>query len=131
MKKLNKQITINFYKDAEGYSAMMAHWSHLMNDKAERKSLRAAHHLLYLILRGKNWQEAFAPVTNPVKLENGGFYNWGARKALLALHSPGVEERLLQPFADFLHPDALCIIRELVPPLEWNTDPLEREPYHA
>ena len=73
-----------------------------MQDKEARKGLNAAHHLLYLILRGKNWHRAFAPVSNPVKLENGGQYNWGARKALFALHSEGNAQKLLAPFADFV-----------------------------
>src|SRR5579871_3775270 len=120
MQKLNKQITATFYKDADGYAALTAHWSCLMRDKERRKSLTAAHHLLYLILHGKNWQKAFTPVTNPVKLRNGGLYNWRARKALLQLHSAAHAESLLAPFTAFLHPDALCIIRTLVPPLAWN-----------
>src|SRR5689334_5822244 len=73
MEKLNKQITETFFKAPEGYNALKAHWSGLMQDKERRTALTAAHHLLYLILRGKNWQRGFAPVTNPVKLENGGF----------------------------------------------------------
>ncbi len=131
MERLNKQITASFYKDADGYSALKSYWSRLMRDKERRKSLATGHHLLYLILRGKNWQKAFMPMTNSVKLENGGFSNWRARKALLQLHSVIYAERLLMPFAAFLHPDALCAIRELVPPLEWNASPLDREPYHG
>ena len=131
MQKLNQQITETFYQNAEGYMALKSHWSRLMQDKTRRKSLTAAHHLLYMILRGKNWHRAFTPMTNPVKLENGGFYNWGARKAIQALHSSGETGCLLEPFAVFLQPDALCAIRELVPPLDWNTNPLEREPYHV
>jgi hypothetical protein len=130
MEKLNKQITKNFYRNPwVGYRSLQDHWSCLMQDKARRTSLTAAHHLLYLILLGRNWQRAFTPMTNPVKLVNGGFYNWGARRALQALHSPGYTERLLEPFAQFLNPEAIHLIRELVPPLEWNTHPLEREPY--
>lgn len=131
MKKLNKEITAAFYRDAEGYAALQAHWSCLMRDETRRHSLTAAHFLLYLILRGRNWQHAFAPMTNPRKLENGGFYNWGARRALRALHSEWEEERLLKPFAAFVRSDALCLIREWVPPLRWDEDPLEREPYHG
>ncbi|HLK61501.1 MAG TPA: hypothetical protein VKU00_33440 [Chthonomonadaceae bacterium] len=48
---------------------------------------------------------------------------------MLALHADGLAERLLEPFAPFLHPNALQTVRELVPPLEWSADPLKREPY--
>ena len=129
MKRLNRQITTAFYKEAAGFAALQAHWSRLQQDPVRRNTLTAAHHLLYQILRGKNWQTAFTRMTNPVKLENGGFYSWGARRALLGLHSAVFAECLLAPFAEFLSPEALCLIRERIPPLDWNADPLEREPY--
>lgn len=131
MKTLGKEVTARFFQNAEGYEGLTAHWSRLMQDKEARKGLNAAHHLLYLILRGKNWHRAFAPVSNPVKLENGGLYNWGARKALFALHSEGNAQKLLAPFADFLDREALCAVRELVPALRWDEHPLDKEPYHA
>ncbi len=130
MKTLNREKTAAFFTNAEGYAKLKADWSHLMQDKTGRKHLTAAHHLLYLILRGKDWQRAFAPVANPVKLANGGLYNWGARKAVLALHSEAKEAALLAPFADLIGRDALCLVRTLVPTLRWDEHPLDREPYH-
>jgi len=82
MKKLNKQITASFYKDPEGYVGLQEHWSRLMQDKTHRKSLRTAHHLLYLILRGKNWQRAFAPVTNPVQARKRRFLPVGSAEGI-------------------------------------------------
>jgi len=115
-----------------------------MQDPEARQCLSAAHHLLYLVLRGKNWQKAFTPpgggdgprteaqrIRLQKRLANGAFYDWGARKALRALHAPHAAEILLAPFAEFLPPEVLCAIRERVPPLGWDENPLEREPYHA
>jgi hypothetical protein len=129
MQTLNKRITATFYKDSEGYAAMQANWSCLMRNPEQRKSLTAAHHLLYLILRGKNWQKAFTPMTNAVKIRNGGLSGSGGRRALRQLHSTACMEELLKPFADYLHADTLFAIWKLVPPLEWEADPLAREPY--
>jgi hypothetical protein len=129
MKTLSKEITATFFSSTEGYAQLMTRWSRTMQDRAARKRLTAAHHLLYLILRGKNWQKAFAPVTNPTKLEHGGFYNWKARSAVMALHCDGNRKELLAPFADLIRAEALCAIRQRVPNLAWDENPLDREPY--
>lgn len=130
MNTLNKTITTRFFRNAEDYNRLIALWSCWMRDAEMRSRLTAAHHLLYLILRGRNWHQAFAPVTNARKLENGGVYNWGARKAVHALHYADADA-LLAPFRDVLHPDALVMIRELVPADNWNTSLRQEEPYHA
>lgn len=131
MKTLNRVQTMDFYNEADGYRRLCDHWSCVMQDRELRKSLTAAHHLLYLILRGKNWQTAFAPITNRAKLENGGFYNWGAKRALHQLHAQGYTDMLLKPFAEFIRPNALCLVRELIPAAGWTENPLDREPYHV
>ena len=131
MKTLHRDQTIKFFIEPEGYVRLCEHWSRLMQDRELRKTLTGAHHLLYLILRGKNWQTGFAAVTNRKKLENGGFYTWRARRAVHALHMQGYADTLIGPFTEFLQPEALCMIRELVPKLGWTDSPLDREPYHV
>ena len=131
MKTLSKTMTARFFRSPEDYERLIMLWSDAMQDKQMRCQLTAAHHLLYLILRGRNWHTAFTPITNVRKLENGGFFQWGARLAVTTLHRTGMEAQLLAPFRDVLAPDALRLIRELVPDLNWDGSPLEREPYHA
>ena len=131
MKTLSKTMTARFFRSPEDYERLMALWSCAMQDKDARRQLTAAHHLLYLILRGRDWHGAFTPVTNARKLENGGFFQWKARFAVTTLHRAGMEAKLLAPFRDVLAPDALRLIRELVPALSWDGNPLEGEPYHA
>lgn len=130
MKTLNKTMTAQFFRSAEDYNHLLALWSVWMQDADMRRQLTAAHHLLYLILRGRNWHTAFTPITNACKLENGGVYNWGARRAVHALHY-GSAEDLLAPFRDVLAPSALVMARELVPADSWNAALQEGEPYDA
>ena len=130
MKTLNKTMTARFFRGAEDYDRLIALWSGWMRDRETRRQLTAAHHLLYLILRGRDWRAAFTPVTNARKLDNGGVYNWGARRAIHALHYGNAEE-LLAPFRDALAPSALVMARELVPADSWNEALKGGEPYHA
>src|SRR5205085_345139 len=105
------------------YAALRRHWSGLVN--SERKhTLTAAHHLLYLALRGKDWRRAFAPISNPRKLANGALYDWGLVHALDGLHSQVAEEALLAPFAGLVTPAMLQQVRAWVPRLwVWHYPP--------
>ena len=131
MKTLNKTMTARFFRNSEDYECLITLWSGWMRDSEMRRQLTAAHHLLYLILRGRDWHKAFTPITNARKLENGGFFQWQARQAVLTLHRTASEPQLLAPFRDVLAPDTLALVRELVPDLRWDENPLEREPYHV
>jgi hypothetical protein len=129
MKTLNKQITSAFFKEPDGYQRLTALWSALMQDRALRKELGCAHHLLYAILRGKNWQKGLTPISNVVKLTNGAAYGWVGRRAIRILHGNLFRQAFLAPFADVLADDALDRIRLLVPDVRWDEDPMAREPY--
>lgn len=116
MNTLPRAVTARFFSTPDAYTALQRHWGNLMN--SERKhELTAAHHLLYLVLRGKDWRKAFTPVTNRRKLENGGFSSWGLFRALSVLHFPMVEQELLAPFDGLVTPEVLRVVRSLVPRL--------------
>ena len=70
MNTLSKEITLGrfFGEDAENYVKLRAQWSKMVNDK--NCELTLAHHILYLILIGKNWQKAVTLPTNKNKLAN-------------------------------------------------------------
>ena len=77
--------------------------------------LTAAHHLLYLALRGKDWRRAFTPISNRRKLDNGAFVAWALFRALGSLHSPWNTDALLAPFEGAVTPEMLARLRELLP----------------
>jgi hypothetical protein len=68
---LNKSTTRLFFKEEAGYAAVIARWSGLVNDVQARERLTASDHLLYLVLRGKDWRRGFQPVTNANRVANG------------------------------------------------------------
>ena len=72
MNTLSKEITLGrfFQEDPENYTKLRAHWSKMVNDPNTKKTLTMAHHILYLILIGKNWQKGVTLPTNKNKLEN-------------------------------------------------------------
>jgi hypothetical protein len=123
---LGREVTRDFFKNgASGYAALERRWSGLVSDPETRRGLRAEHHLLYAILRGKDWRKGFCirtpdgawkpNLTNPVKLENGGLCDWGLAHALRGLHSTLWESRLLVPFEGLITVETLQAVRALVP----------------
>ena len=129
MKTLNRRITTEFFQDAGGYDALVRRWSALMRDREQRKRLTCAHHLLYCILRGRNWQAALTPPTNRRKLDNGALEGWSGRRALTTIAQWSDTTDLLAPFSGLLRNDALVRIRAVVTPFRWNEDILGKEPY--
>ncbi len=103
---LAKEATRAFFGGDEGFYALERHWSALVNSPA-RKTLGPQHHLLYQVLRGKDWRKGFAPITNQRKLANGAFHDWGLHHALRRLHAAGAQEKLLAPFAALIQSGAL------------------------
>lgn len=103
---LSKEVTRAFFGSDEGYHALERHWSALVNSPIG-KTLGPEHHLLYQALRGKDWRQGFAPITNQRKRDNGAFYNWGLCRALRRLHADSAKEKLLAPFAALIESGAL------------------------
>jgi len=70
MNTLSKEMTLGmfFEEDAENYAKLRTQWSKMVNGK--KCELTLAHHVLYLILIGKNWKKAVTLPTNKNKLEN-------------------------------------------------------------
>jgi hypothetical protein len=84
MKTLNKLITQNFYiNQHNGYGTLKRKWASLVAAKAE---LSVEYHLLYSILRGKDFSKAF-----PNSLSAA------LKKTHKALNNPKIVESLLGP----------------------------------
>src|SRR5262249_8920356 len=114
MNTLSRAVTAQLFPDASAYTRLQRQWSALINSNRKHE-LTAAHHALYLIVRGKHWRKAFTPISNQRKLANGAYYNWALCRGLAALHVPGQVVARLAPFAGLVTPAMLALARSLVP----------------
>ena len=71
MNTLSKEFTLGtfFQEDPENYKKLRAQWSKMVNSDYN-VTLTMAHHILYLILIGKNWKKAVTLPTNKNKVAN-------------------------------------------------------------
>jgi hypothetical protein len=71
MNTLSKEFTLGmfFEEDPEGYAKLRKQWSKMVNSDYN-VTLTMAHHILYLILIGKNWKKAVTLPTNKNKVAN-------------------------------------------------------------
>jgi hypothetical protein len=71
MNTLSKEFTLGtfFGEDPDGYTNLRKQWSKMVNSDT-KDELTMAHHILYLILIGKNWQKAVTLPTNKNKVAN-------------------------------------------------------------
>ena len=85
MNTLSKTVTGTWFKSPEGYNDLESRWSQIVNSP-QRKQLTAADHLIYALLRGKDWRKGLTPVSAR-KLEHGGWYCSGIFVSLSNLNS--------------------------------------------
>jgi hypothetical protein len=114
MNTLSRAITARFFPDSSSYNALRKHWSDLIRSE-RRHELKAAHHLLYLAVMGRDWRKGFTPPTNQRKLANGAFQGWNMFRALNSLHFKFNEDELLQPFEGLITPAMLGELRKHLP----------------
>ena len=89
MNTLSKKITPLFFREEirhDCYADVQALWREL-HKNSEEHPLTLAHHILYAILRGKDWRKTFTPITNEVKLANGLAPDWALTEALYRLNA--------------------------------------------
>jgi hypothetical protein len=121
---LNRTITARFYRDENGYAALTQEWASLANNKTQ--ALSAQDHLLYAILRGKDWRKGFVVATNPTKVANGATTGNGpghvrAVRSLLRGYNG--------PLKPFLSSGAPALLARLLPIYGYDANPLPREAY--
>jgi len=110
MNTLSKKITPFFFKEEirqDCYSEVQSLWKELQKSKKESGgSLTLAHHILYAVLRGKDWRKCFTPVSSEVKLANGARADYTLSEAMYSLGRSGVyadfEPLIDTPFASNL-----------------------------
>ena len=127
MNTLNKTITQTFFGSENGYDNLVAHWSAMTQGKITRRRLSAAHYLLYAVLRGRNWHNGFTNPTNTNKVHNG--YRPHSIRALQEVRNKCYNKWLLEPFAGLVTEEALDRVRELLPIVSLEENPLGVEPY--
>lgn len=114
MNTLSRATTARFFPDSNSYNALRKHWSVLIHSE-HRHQLKAAHHLLYLALTGRDWRKGFTPPTNQRKLDNGAFLGWVMFRALQTIHLKFKQDELLLPFDGLITPVMLEELRKYVP----------------
>jgi hypothetical protein len=120
MNTLPRAVTAQFFDDPKTYWALRRHWSALMNSNRKHE-LSAAHHLLYLVLCGKDWRKGFTPITNRRKLDNGAFYDWGLFRALQTLRYRASDVGFLEPFGGLVTPAMAQAACQLLPVTNYYT----------
>lgn len=118
---LSKHITSTFFATNSGYDEMRRRWSAAVNDKSVRKTLTAQHHMLYLILSGKDLSKSFTPITKQIKLDNGA-RPFGNIEQAMNLYSYDLQTRqyvfranVVEMFKDLLSPEAPSLIFAMRP----------------
>lgn len=128
MKTLSKDITKDFFATAEEYRALESRWRELMKDRELRKKLQCQHHLLYAMLRGKNWQKGLTPPANSRKIENGALTGWLGKRAYFTVQQADID-RLIAPFEGTVTDSAVIRMRNRLPECNYYGNPLDKEPY--
>jgi hypothetical protein len=125
MNTLPKSITATFFKTAEDYTTLKAHWSKLVNSP-RKKELGPEHHLLYSALLGRDWRKGFTPITNKNKLANGMRPLMGVEKALggidwpLKLSTPKYFDLLVAPFDGLVTREMVVEVDKLLPHFNYH-----------
>jgi hypothetical protein len=118
MNTLSRAHTAQFFPEPNDYFALQSHWSVLVRSD-RRHTLTAAHHLVYLALLGRDWRKAFTPVSNPVKLANGGLWAWALFRASGQVLNASCEAEVLAPFDGLVTSAMLAALRAHLPEL-WS-----------
>ncbi len=111
MNTLSKQYTVNFFASESDYLALRKHWSVLVNSDRKHE-LQAVHHLLYLVMTGKDWRKAFTPPSSTNKLNNG--YIPAVYGAIAQLNSNYGAAKVLAPFDGLVTIEMLQQARKLI-----------------
>lgn len=120
------------FETKEQYLEFRATWKKIASDKELRLQLTSTHYAVYTLLRDKDLNKAFTPITNKVKLDNGTTPYAGLDTALRVMHNiirnakqyqegpiiPGTEwkiaqlDRFLAPLEGKLTAEMLSVLSE-------------------
>ncbi len=126
MNTLSKNITKLFFKEEyqdNYYQLTKTLWKELLDSD---QKLNFSHHLLYAILRGKDWRKCYTAVTNPIKIENGDIPGASLSRAIYALthgREPYYTNAYLV-FEKYLNKDCKNLVIKIL-------DDYKNQPYNA
>ena len=114
MKTLNPSITSTFYADPEtGFANLKRVWM----EAGLHKDSDPAVHILYMVLRGRDYRKGLTAPTNPNKIANGGLENWAAKRAIRSLRRSAVVTQIAARLGGtFLAGDLPARVACLLPP---------------
>lgn len=137
MRTLSRKITHEWFPDAAAFNAVKLAWKEAL----KTDDLRPEHHMLYAMIRGKDYTRGFPLPTNQTKLDNGyraerkaSFYRIVGKHVnyqpqpnrnlrIASASYPG----LLLPFKGTITQEMLEKLREFLP-----TDPSpKKDPYRT
>jgi hypothetical protein len=100
------------FQTKEAYLKFVENWKKITNSD-EKYNLKCEHHVLYAILRNKDWRKCFTPCTNKNKLNNGMKPYTSAFNCMIKIlsTSDNTVRNLLAPFKDSLTKELLAIIQ--------------------
>ena len=103
---LGRTVTSQFFLDSTGFEDLRKRWKTLVTSDRKHE-LGSSAHLLYSILRGKDYRKAFGKVKRASKLSNGFTPYDGLKDALIGLFDYRGQLRgwLQELFGDLLTPD--------------------------
>lgn len=116
---LPRKLRMALFQGKEHYEQFRQRWRWLTNSHDAPK-LGPEHYLIAAAFRGRDWREGFTPMTNKVKVGNGQWGAWGARRALGVLAAPATrasKQNLLASFDGLLTPEMLDQLMKLLPGL--------------
>lgn len=124
MNTLSKNITKLFFKEEyhdNYYQLTEKLWKELLNSKQD---LNFRHHILYAILRGKNWRKCFTPITNSIKIENGQNPELSLWLAIYHLTNPYASTNPYNIFDKYITSDCKQIVTKML-------DDYKNQPYNV
>ena len=104
MNTLSKEFTLGMFfgEDPENYTKLRKQWSKMVNSDT-KKTLTMAHHILYLILIGKNWKKAVTLPTNKNKVANN--YKPHIQEVLERWNGTYTKQRIIASFEGAVTPE--------------------------
>jgi hypothetical protein len=123
------------FTDKEHYLKFREIWKQAMNSEDKHK-LTATHHLLYAMLRNKDWRKCFTPVTRQSKLDNGRTVNDTLYSTFISLsqylhiaqmladkkntadYNKRIFATFLEPFKDTITLEMLAKLKTFIPTID-------------
>lgn len=117
MNTLSKAYTRHFFSRESGYDELELRWRYLLKSGIR---LRPEAHLLYAILRGKDYRKGFTAATNKNKLDNGYDPDHALKSSFWIIRSGYYNPNYEALFGDILSKDWHSYLKNILPESKFN-----------